>query len=268
MTSAASFACRDSIRIASFVMAVINVGAILVCVAIAVVGSPGAVIVVPLFAWGAVETGRAAWVNAHRLEVRSDEVHVHGPTGTVSVPFDDIVWSGITRRGFVVDSISRRHDFFDQDWATTLEAHDAVLARVGRRARTSVTVHDDVMLARGRAVVSLTVGLLFAALVVIAMVADVDTGERVAVVVTAGPFALVAFAGSWSRARRPIELSYDEATARVTTLLGSDSVGGAPEIVDVMTPVQQLTGSDPATAISISGQRGPAAAPGSFDHLV
>ena len=207
-------------------------------------------------------------MNRHELTVADNSLHITGPGGAVDVPFDRIVWTGLTRRGLVVDTIDGRADFFDQDWATTIEAHDALRLRVGQQRPDRVIVHDDLRLASGRFVIAAATGTMFLGLSLIALAADVSIGERLGVLATTVPIAALALVGAWRRLRRPLSLELTTDGGEARRLFGSASATGAAEVVAAPTIVQRLAGSDPATALAVGRLRGPAAAPGSFDHLV
>ena len=263
-----TFTCRNSIRTAATVLAGLNVAAILVALAVAVIVDPVGVLFVVVFAWGAIETGRAAWVNRHELTVADRSLRIDGPAGRVEVPFDRIVWTGLTRRGLVVDTLDGRADFFDQDWATTIEAHDVLRLRVGQQRPERVVVHEDQRLSSGRFVVAAATAAMFLGLSLIAVAADVSIGERIAVLATTVPVGLLAARSAWSRLRAPLRLELTDDGAVAQRLFGTATASGTAQVVPAPTVVQRLAGSDPATAIGVGRLQGPAAAPGSFDHLV
>lgn len=271
---------RPALRHITTALAGLNAAVLLFSVTAGVLGRPAGLVLAPLWLWGAIECGRAAWSNWATASVGTEGVSITRPGETIMVRWNDISWVGLTRRGAVIETLDARHVLFDQDWIAAPALVTAIAGHRRVRASTdmaSAAVSHD----RRRAVSSLVLfsvmGLGAAGLVGGGLLAELTVAERVATVATALPVAVVCSASAIRLLRRPVRLIVSDESWQLVRLVGrSTELPASPtrriNASEVITLAQRVSGARPGHALIVSKGRqlwvGPIAAPGTFDDLV
>ena len=229
----------------------------------------------PVWAVAAVEAGRVAWAARATVAVTDDGLDIRGPVRPGLVPWGDISWAGLTRRGFVVEAHGGRHVLFDQFAALATEASER--SRDQKPRSESITLRRDPIRAATSAVVAGVVLAFLVAMGVAALVADLSTWERIATLATAVPLAGVAGFFGWKLITTPWEVTVADGSI-VTRSLGrrreDEPVHIATTVEQSQSLVQRLAGAAAGDQLVITwtGQRSgtwasEVAAPGAFDGL-
>ncbi|NOX28963.1 MAG: hypothetical protein GXP35_02760, partial [Actinobacteria bacterium] len=114
------YGANQTIRTATAFVAFANGFAMLVSVTtFAVFGRPVGLVLSPLWLWGSIEAGRAAWSNVVSVTLTPEILRIERSGSTDTVVLDNVSWFGLTRRGAVVESTTGRFGLFDQDWTTS-----------------------------------------------------------------------------------------------------------------------------------------------------
>ncbi len=278
------FEANQTVRTATAFVALFNGLAMLVSVTMfAVLGRPVGIVLSPLWLWGSIEAGRAAWSNVISVTLTPEVLRIERSGSTDIVDLDDVSWFGLTRRGAVVEATTGRFSLFDQDWKTSaalVRELDAVVRsrqRADSAAPTPLTVsHDQLRQITNIGLLALVA--IGAALVTIAaVVGDVSTIERVVSLGTAGPICVLVSLAAIRLLRRPVSATFcdggNELDVDLKRLYGSSTRTTSPSVLTApsVTLSQRLTGAAPGETVVVSTSgltwTGPIAAPGTFDHV-
>jgi hypothetical protein len=278
------FGARPALRHITTALAGLNAAVLLFSLTAGVLGRPAGLVLAPVWLWGAIECGRAAWSNWATASVDAEGVSITRPGETIVVRWNDISWVGLTRRGAVIETLDARHVLFDQDWVAAPALVAAIAGHQRRRASTdlasvavSVAVSHDRRRALSNLVLFSVVGLGAAGLVGGGLLADLTVTERVATVATALPVAVVCLASAIRLLRRPFRLIVSDESWQLARLVGpSTDLPASPtrriDASEIVTLAQRVSGAQPGHAVIVSeGRRrwvGPIAAPGTFNDLV
>jgi len=278
------FAANQMVRTATAFVAFFNGLAMLVSVTMfAVFGRPVGLVLSPLWLWGSIEAGRAAWSNVVSVTLTPEVLRIERSGSTDIVDLDDVYWFGLTRRGAVVESTTGRFGLFDQDWKTSAALVRELEAAVRSRPRFQTAAPTPLTVSHDQLRQTTNVGLLAlvavgAALVTIAaIVGDVGAIERVISLGTAGPICVLVSLAAIRLLRRPVSATFhnghDDLDVELKRLYGSSTKTASTSVLTApsTTLSQWLTGAAPGETIVVSTSgltwTGPIAEPGTFDHV-